>query len=172
MNADNDDIFYPKNEYLDKKWELAQSYIMKIANGKFDLTLPENIGYDHIDAILLALKLAAESLKDREEFNLTVGAFQGINKGLAILSPDYTIIQMNKEFEQMTQNQLSIGDNIFKLKAFDAFKKQFQWMDEEIVFQKKFSILSEKNVLEITVSNFLKTFVTKNKGYLMSIKSI
>lgn len=108
-------FFYPGGEYLDEKWTLIQKFIIQISEGNLNLQLPENMGEDHLDSVLLALKMMSETLLEHENQLQSSGAIASMNKALLYVSKEGLLRKYNQEAEGLSDLLLETGVHITKV---------------------------------------------------------
>jgi hypothetical protein len=169
MAKESDEYYYPGGEFLDSKWKTVQEFIFKLSKGEYDLQLPKNLGQDHIDAVLLALKLMGENLSEKEDLCLALGALNSMHQGIIQLNETYEIVSLNYKAYQYFEEKYLEGTSIFNY-------PDFQKIRDKMLF--KYSETEVKRVIDLRIKgvnrsmeliNFGNSLQFSTKGFLLKI---
>jgi hypothetical protein len=166
MVKESEEYYYPGGEFLDSKWKTVQEFIFKLSKGEYDLQLPENLGQDYIDAVLLALKLMGENLSEKEDLYFSLGALDSMDKGLIELNENYEILKVNRKALTFFNSKNLEGTLLFNYPDFKRIKEKllFKYSDTEIKrtidttingFNCRIELINFQNSLQITRKGFL-----------------
>lgn len=97
---------------MDEKWTMIQEAILSVSEGKYQVELPDELGVDHLDSILMALKMMAETLSDREKIVGAIGAATGLDQGVLVLDATGRLQKFNLRAQELFQNKLREGDKL------------------------------------------------------------
>ena len=91
---------------------MIQEAILSVSEGRYQVELPDQLGVDHLDSILMALKMMAETLSDREKIVRAVGAAKSLDKGVLVLNATGRLQKFNSRAQELFQNKLREGDKL------------------------------------------------------------
>lgn len=111
---------------MDEKWTMIQEAILSISEGRYDLQLPENLGDDHLDSILVALKMMGETLEDREKMLKALGAYESLDQAVVMLDMNLNILSFNAIAQSLFQNGLKRGKPFEQLLANEPLQQYLQ----------------------------------------------
>lgn len=166
-------FYYPGNKYIDEKWTKIQEAILAISEGVYEVELPDEIGVDHLDSILLGLKMMAETLNDREKMIQALGVAKAMDRAVIILNLEGKLKNCNAKAQELFQHELLQGQKVLRLFQDLNFSRILQDLKSGMSSHDAFTMLTpngDTQMVSVTVVKDMET--VEFSGVVIELESV